>query len=82
MAQSKTARTSPACHPWHLDVELVFVWPWISVFHRAASTGASIPVENTGMVGKGFLLMAMGVFFALLVFGLLYEWSKGAFEWD
>ena len=64
------------------DVELVFVWPWISVFHRAASTGASIPVENTGMVGKGFLLMAMGVFFALLVFGLLYEWSKGAFEWD
>ena len=29
-----------------------------------------------------WLMLGFGVFFALLLFGLLYEWKKGAFEWD
>lgn len=64
------------------DVEVIFMWPWATVFHHAATTGATIPLETGGVAGKGFLLAGMGVFFALLLFGLLYEWKKGAFQWD
>ena len=64
------------------DVEVIFLWPWAQVFHRAATTGIAIPLENGGQVGKGFLLVGMAMFFSLLVFGLLYEWKKGAFRWD
>jgi NADH-quinone oxidoreductase subunit A len=64
------------------DVEVIFMWPWATVFHHAATTGTTIPLETGGVAGKGFLLAGMGVFFALLLFGLLYEWKKGAFQWD
>ncbi len=63
------------------DVEIVFMWPWATAFYRTATTGQQIAVEG-GMVGKGFLLAGMGIFFALLVFGLFYEWKRGAFKWD
>ena len=63
------------------DVEIVFMWPWATAFYRSATTGQQIAVGG-GMVGKGFLLAGMGMFFALLVFGLFYEWKRGAFEWD
>ena len=26
--------------------------------------------------------IGMGLFLMLLIFGLLYEWKKGAFQWD
>ena len=64
------------------DVEVIFLWPWAKLFHHAATTGDTIPLESGDMVGKGFLLLGMGLFFALLVFGLIYEWKKGAFRWD
>lgn len=64
------------------DVELIFIWPWATAFHEAATTGATVPLEDGTLVGKGFLLTGMAMFFALLVFGLIYEWKKGAFEWD
>jgi len=64
------------------DVEVVFLWPWARVFHHAATTGAQIPTEDGFAAGKGFLLMGMAIFFVILVYGLLYEWKKGAFEWD
>ncbi len=64
-----------------VDVEIVFMWPWATAFYRTATTGQQIAVEG-GMVGKDFLLGGMGIFFALLVFGLFYEWKRGAFEWD
>ena len=64
------------------DVEVVFLWPWAKVFHQAASANITIPLENGYEAGKGFLLIGMAIFFSLLVFGLLYEWKKGAFRWD
>lgn len=64
------------------DVELVFMWPWAKVFHAAATSGLTVTLESGEVVGSGFLLVGMGIFFSLLVFGLLYEWKKGAFEWD
>ena len=64
------------------DVEIIFMWPWAQVFHYAASNGQTIPVEGSIIVGKGFILLGMAIFFALLVLGLLYEWKRGAFKWD
>ncbi len=64
------------------DVEIVFMWPWALAFYRAATDGATVTLENGGSAGKGFLLGSMAFFFTLLVFGLFYEWKKGAFEWD
>ena len=64
------------------DVEVVFLWPWALLFHKAATTGATVQLDNGESYGKGFLLAGMGIFFALLLFGLVYEWKKGAFQWD
>lgn len=64
------------------DVEVVFLWPWAMAFYQAAVHGTSIPMEQGLSAGKGFLLGGMGFFFALLLFGLVYEWKRGALEWD
>jgi len=64
------------------DVEVIFLWPWAQVFHAASTNGATIPLEGGGVAGKGFLLLGMGIFFCLLVFGLIYEWKKGALRWE
>jgi len=64
------------------DVEVVLLWPWALAFYRASTSNVGIPLEGGGSAGKGFLLIAMSIFFVLLVFGLLYEWKKGAFQWD
>lgn len=64
------------------DVEVIFLWPWAKVFYHAATSGETIPLTTGEVAGKGFLLLGMGLFFLLLVFGLLYEWKKGAFRWD
>jgi len=64
------------------DVEVVFLWPWALVYFDSAANGQTVPLDDGTVVGKGFLLLGMAVFFSLLVFGLIYEWVKGAFRWD
>jgi len=64
------------------DVEIVFLWPWTRAFYDACVNGTTMTLETGETVGKGFLLVGMAIFFSLLVFGLVYEWMKGAFEWD
>ncbi len=48
------------------DLEIAFLFPW----------AVSLDVIGT------FGLVAMGIFLALLVVGFIYEWKKGALEWD
>lgn len=48
------------------DVEVVFLFPWAVVF-REMGLAAFFP---------------MLLFLAVLVFGLLYVWKRGALEWD
>ena len=48
------------------DLEIAFLFPW---------SGA---LPSIG----GFGLWAMGIFLAILVVGLVYEWKKGALECD
>ena len=47
------------------DVETVFLFPW------------GVRVRELGVDG----LLSIGVFFGVLVLGLIYAWRKGALEW-
>jgi NADH-quinone oxidoreductase subunit A len=48
------------------DLEIAFLFPW------------AVALDTVGRVG----LVAMGIFLAILVVGFIYEWKKGALEWD
>jgi NADH-quinone oxidoreductase subunit A len=48
------------------DLEIAFLFPW------------AVVLESIGTAG----LIAMGIFLFILVVGFIYEWKKGALEWD
>lgn len=48
------------------DLEIAFLFPW------------AIVLDEIGMFG----LVAMGIFLGILVIGFIYEWKKGALEWE
>lgn len=48
------------------DIEVIFFLPWAVVF------------RDLGVYG----LVVMGIFFTVLTIGLIYEWKKGALEWE
>ena len=48
------------------DLEIAFLFPW------------AVVIEEIGMFG----FLAMMVFLAVLVVGFIYEWKKGALEWE
>jgi len=48
------------------DLEIAFLFPW------------AVSLDRIGLFG----LIAMGIFLAVLVVGFIYEWRKGALEWD
>ena len=53
------------------DLEAAFLIPWAVSFRGFVESGMG-PT----------MFVAMSVFFGLLVVGLLYEWRKGALEWE
>ena len=48
------------------DLEIAFLVPW------------AVALDRIGLFG----LLAMAIFLAVLVVGFIYEWRKGALEWD
>ena len=48
------------------DLEIAFFFPW------------AVSLDEVGLFG----LASMGVFLFLLTIGFIYEWKKGALEWD
>jgi NADH-quinone oxidoreductase subunit A len=48
------------------DLEIAFLFPW------------AVALDRIGLFG----LLSMAVFLAILVVGFIYEWKKGALEWD
>ena len=48
------------------DLEIAFLFPW------------AIVLDQIGTFG----LAAMGVFLSVLVVGFIYEWKRGALEWE
>jgi NADH-quinone oxidoreductase subunit A len=48
------------------DLEIAFLFPW------------AVVLQEIGLFG----FLAMMVFLAILVVGFIYEWMKGALEWE
>jgi NADH-quinone oxidoreductase subunit A len=48
------------------DLEIAFLFPWAAV------------INDIGFAG----FMAMMIFLAILTVGFVYEWMKGALEWE
>lgn len=48
------------------DVEVIFFLPW------------AVKMRDMGLYG----LLVMGFFTLILVVGFIYEWKKGALEWE
>jgi NADH-quinone oxidoreductase subunit A len=48
------------------DLEIAFLFPWATV------------VNEVGLAGT----LSMALFLAILVVGFIYEWMKGALEWE
>jgi len=48
------------------DLEIAFLFPW------------AVVLEDLGAAG----FLAMAIFLAVLVIGFIYEWKKGALQWE
>ncbi|MBK1647677.1 NADH-quinone oxidoreductase subunit A [Rhabdochromatium marinum] len=48
------------------DLEIAFLFPW------------AVVLDELGMAG----FLAMSLFLGILVVGFIYEWKKGALEWE
>ena len=48
------------------DLEIAFLFPW------------AVALDSLGLSG----LIAMSIFLIVLVIGFIYEWKKGALNWD
>jgi NADH-quinone oxidoreductase subunit A len=48
------------------DLEIAFLFPW------------AVSLDTIGFVG----FISMMIFLAILVVGFVYEWSKGALDWE
>jgi NADH-quinone oxidoreductase subunit A len=48
------------------DIEVVFLYPWAVVFKQLGLYGA----------------LTMGFFVFVLIVGFVYDWKKGALEWE
>jgi NADH-quinone oxidoreductase subunit A len=48
------------------DLEIAFLFPW------------AVALTKIGLSG----LLAMAIFLGILTVGFIYEWKKGALEWD
>ncbi|HEX2948743.1 MAG TPA: NADH-quinone oxidoreductase subunit A [Armatimonadota bacterium] len=51
------------------DVEVAFLYPWAVVYRRLSGFHVALFVEVV-------------IFLAVLIFGLVYVWRKGALEWE
>src|SRR3954452_16614768 len=58
-----------------IDVEIVFFYPFATVFPRYAATPALHDASR-------LLLIDMGIFVVILLVAYIYAWGKGVFRWD
>jgi NADH-quinone oxidoreductase subunit A len=54
------------------DLEVVFIYPWASKYSDWLKDDAFAGIAFGGMM----------VFVAVLTLGLVYEWKRGAMEWE
>jgi NADH-quinone oxidoreductase subunit A len=53
------------------DIEVIFLFPWAAIVRDLR--------DNFSMT---LALAPMGFFLFILIFGLVYEWRKGALDWN
>lgn len=53
------------------DIEVIFLYPWAAVLRTLRDNYSAL-----------FALAPMGFFLLVLIVGLLYEWRKGALDWE
>jgi NADH-quinone oxidoreductase subunit A len=53
------------------DIEVIFLYPWAGVLR---------PLRD--QFGVWITLVPIGFFLLILIVGLVYEWSKGALDWE
>ena len=53
------------------DIEVIFLYPWAAVMRQLR--------DNYSML---FAIVPVGFFLLILILGLIYEWRKGALDWD
>src|SRR5687767_14075620 len=54
------------------DVEIVFLYPWATIFPEAVASGGPATL----------LLVEILIFVAILLLAYVYAWGKGVFQWD
>lgn len=58
------------------DVEIVFLYPWATIFAPAAQNRTGNGLDS------GMLLIEILIFIAILLLAYVYAWGKGVFRWD
>lgn len=53
------------------DIEVIFMYPWASVIRQLKADYSA-----------WLALLPMGFFILVLIVGLIYEWKKGALDWE
>lgn len=48
------------------DLEIAFLFPW------------AVAIREVGLIG----FVSMAIFLIILTIGFIYEWKKGALDWD
>jgi NADH:ubiquinone oxidoreductase subunit 3 (subunit A) len=54
------------------DVEIVFFYPWATIFPDAVAKGSA----------SGLYLLEIVLFVVILLLAYIYAWGKGVFQWD
>ena len=53
------------------DIEVIFLYPWAAVMRQLRDSHSIL-----------FAIGPVGFFLLILIVGLLYEWRKGALDWE
>ncbi|HUF25877.1 MAG TPA: NADH-quinone oxidoreductase subunit A [Gemmatimonadaceae bacterium] len=64
------------------DVETVLMLPWAARFREHSCAVPLVDGACTAGNTTFFAFGAIGIFLAILTIGLIYEWKKGALQWD
>ncbi|CAM3856863.1 NADH-quinone oxidoreductase subunit A [Aquirufa aurantiipilula] len=57
------------------EIELIFLFPWASVFHHP-------DLEKASPVWSSYALVEMFIFIGILALGLALAWVKGYLNWE
>lgn len=53
------------------DIEVLFMYPWAAIVRDLRDNFSAL-----------FALLPVGFFLFVLIIGLIYEWKKGALDWE